>query len=126
MPNLIRRCLAALSALVVLALALPAAAAPALWVIRDADSTIYLFGSVHYLRPGLNWRSPAIDKALADSRDLTLEVPDLDNPALMAPLVQTYGLDPAHPLSSKIHPKDGPRLTAAAQAMGLPRPALEP
>ena len=24
---------------------------PALWVIRDEDSTLYLFGSVHVLRP---------------------------------------------------------------------------
>ncbi|MEQ1689527.1 MAG: TraB/GumN family protein, partial [Sphingopyxis sp.] len=28
---------------------------PALWVVRDADTTIYLFGTIHVLRPGLSW-----------------------------------------------------------------------
>jgi hypothetical protein len=33
------------------------AAGPALWVIKDADSTIYLFGTVHVLRPTTGWES---------------------------------------------------------------------
>lgn len=32
---------------------------PALWVVRDADSTLYLFGTVHVLRPSTAWGSPA-------------------------------------------------------------------
>lgn len=32
---------------------------PALWVVKDADSTLYLFGSVHVLRPTTGWASPA-------------------------------------------------------------------
>jgi len=30
-------------------------AGPALWVVRDADSTLYLFGTVHVLRPTTAW-----------------------------------------------------------------------
>lgn len=26
-------------------------AAPALWVVRDHDSTIYLFGTIHFVKP---------------------------------------------------------------------------
>ena len=33
---------------------------PALWVVRDADSTIYLFGTVHLLRPETVWNSPVV------------------------------------------------------------------
>ncbi len=36
--------------------AFPAAAQPPVWVVRDADSTIVLFGSVHLLPPGLGAR----------------------------------------------------------------------
>jgi hypothetical protein len=28
---------------------------PALWVVKDADTTIYLFGTIHVLKPGLSW-----------------------------------------------------------------------
>jgi len=29
--------------------------APALWQVKDADTTIYLFGTVHVLKPGIDW-----------------------------------------------------------------------
>ena len=28
---------------------------PALWVIKDADTTIYLFGTVHVLKDNIKW-----------------------------------------------------------------------
>ena len=30
---------------------------PAIWLLSDADTRIYLFGTVHVLHPGLRWRS---------------------------------------------------------------------
>ena len=53
-----------------LALAAPAAAKPPIWVVRDADSELVIFGSVHVLPPGLDWRPPALDAALARADDL--------------------------------------------------------
>jgi len=41
-----------------------ATAAPAMWEVSDADSKVYLFGSVHVLPPGTDWRTPAFDAAL--------------------------------------------------------------
>jgi uncharacterized protein YbaP (TraB family) len=38
-----------LVALVLLLASIPALAKPALWVVKDADTTIYLFGTVHLL-----------------------------------------------------------------------------
>ena len=35
--------------------AAPGDADPALWVVRDADTTVYLFGTIHVLKPGLSW-----------------------------------------------------------------------
>ena len=51
LSRLARRLPAAAVALA-LGLAGPVAAEPAVWVIKDADSTIYLMGTVHVLKPG--------------------------------------------------------------------------
>lgn len=122
----LKRGLAALAVLTATAVAaFPAAADPALWVVRDEDSTIYLLGTVHVLRPDTVWRSPAIDAALAEADALWIEV-EADDPAAMQPLVARYGLDPANPLSSKLTPEQKARLDAAATGMGASGAALEP
>lgn len=126
LARLSRRFTAAALAALTLGLAAPATAEPALWVIRDADSTLYLMGTVHVLRPGTPWHEGKVEAALAQSKELMLEAAGLDDPAVIQPLVRTYGLDPAHPLSGKLSEKDRPRVVAAAQAMGLPPQALEP
>lgn len=123
--RLARRACAAAAALL-LGLATPAGAEPALWVIKDADSTIYLMGTVHVLRPGTPWHEGKVEAALGRSKELMLEAAGLDDPAVMRPLIVSHGLDPAHPLSGKLTDKDRPRLAAAAQAMGLSSQMLEP
>jgi len=110
---------------VALAAASPVAAAPAVWVVKDQDSTIYLLGTVHVLKPDTQWRSPAIDKALAESADLWVEV-EADDPAVMQPLVMKYGIDAANPLSKKISAERFAQVDAAAKAMGASGAALDP
>jgi uncharacterized protein YbaP (TraB family) len=46
---------------------------PALWLLADEDTKIYLFGTVHILPPGFRWRSPAVDRAVADAAELVVE-----------------------------------------------------
>jgi hypothetical protein len=36
---------------------------PALWLLADADTRIYMFGTIHVLPPGFRWRSAALDKS---------------------------------------------------------------
>src|SRR5689334_11682507 len=48
-------------------------AAPALWVVRDADSEIYLFGTLHALSPDARWRTPLYDRALANADTVWFE-----------------------------------------------------
>lgn len=111
----------ALRLLACLALLLPVAAIahPALWMVKDADTTIYLFGTVHLLPNDTDWHWPALDKALSDSDSLTIELTD-DNPARMQALVLQYGLDPGHPLSDKLSAAENATLTRAAQTAGVP------
>ncbi len=68
--------LAALAALIVLAGWAPSALAkPPVWIVRDGDSEIVLFGSVHVLPPNLDWRPEALDRALAQADDIWFELP---------------------------------------------------
>jgi uncharacterized protein YbaP (TraB family) len=65
----------ALAAMIMALAAGPALALPPLWVIRDADSTIVLFGSVHVLPKGVDWEPPALTSAVAAADDLWFEIP---------------------------------------------------
>lgn len=47
---------------------------PALWVVKDEDTTIYLFGTVHVLKPGLSWFDEAVKDAFDASDELMLEM----------------------------------------------------
>lgn len=107
--------------LVAVALLFPAGAIahPALWVVRDADTTIYLFGTVHLLPGNTPWHYPALDQALASSGALVVEITD-DSPANITALVLRLGMDPAHPLSSLLSAGDYHRLERAARLAGLP------
>jgi uncharacterized protein YbaP (TraB family) len=116
MKNALIICLLACLALLAPATVL---AKPALWVVRDADTTIYLFGTVHLLPSDTDWHYPALDRALADSQSLVVEITD-DDPVNMTALVLRYGIDGAHPLSSLLSAGDMSRLERAARLAGLP------
>ncbi len=96
-----------------------AVAHPAMWTVKSADTTIYLFGTVHLLPNDSAWHSPALDEALAKSHTLYIEITD-DNPADMATLTLKYGLDPAHPLTDRLHQAELQQLEAAAERAGVP------
>ncbi len=106
-------------ALVLLLAGASALAKPALWVVKDADTTIYLFGTVHLLPSDTDWRYPALDQALADSQTLYVELTD-DNPTNMMALVLRYGVDTAHPLLTLLNHADQLRLNIAANKAGVP------
>ena len=125
LPNFVRRGALALIALLALG-AGPAFADPALWVIRDHDSTIYLFGTVHVLKPQTAWRSAKITQAFAAADDVVMEVEQPDNPMAVQPLMLKYGVDRATPLSAKLSPAVYAKLQAAAQGMGMMPGSLDP
>jgi len=85
----------------------PAAAAPAMWRVSDGDSDVYLFGTLHALKPGLKWRTPLYDEVLARAGVVWFEA-DMQSgdPDTVRLLVQRYGSDPDRPLSRKLAPSD--------------------
>jgi uncharacterized protein len=106
--------------------AVTARAEPAMWVIRDRDSTIYLIGTVHLLRHETEWDSAKVKKAMTESSELWLEVKDFDDEASIAPLVAQYGIDLGNPLSSKLNATQKEKLARVAALYGVPLESLEP
>src|SRR5688500_3137233 len=69
--------------------ALPSVAEPAMWVVKDEDSTIYLLGTFHATKPGMEWRSEKIDAAFKASDELWLEATvDENAPELRASVLK--------------------------------------
>lgn len=101
---------------------LTASAEPALWAIRDRDSTIYVFGTMHVAKPG--WRSAKIEEAFAKSGELVVEAVPPDSPAESQALLQRLGIQ-TDGLSTKLTEQDRARLAARAQALGVSPAALE-
>lgn len=116
-----RRPLAWLAGLCAVFVAGAALADPALWVVKGPHAKVYLFGTIHVLRPSQQWRSPAVDKALAESQTLWLEVPDAGDVVAARAYVRELGLDAAHPLSTKLSAAELARVDAAARALGAPK-----
>lgn len=71
----------------------PGEAKPALWVVKDADTTIYLFGTIHVLPEGLSWFDEAVRQAFDASGTLMLEMVEPPQ-SEMLPLVLKHGLLP--------------------------------
>lgn len=49
-------------------------ATPAVWAVRDDDTTIYLTGTVHLLPDDVNWRNGPIVEAMANAQALVTEL----------------------------------------------------
>ncbi|RZJ32426.1 MAG: TraB/GumN family protein [Brevundimonas sp.] len=99
---------------------------PALWAIRDADSTVYLYGTIHMLKPGTAWGSDKVDAAFDSASELWLEVTDPDDQSELGPLFQQYGVRPGQPLSSWLTPDEQAQLDRAARASGMETAQIDP
>ena len=93
---------------------------PALWVMKDADTTIYLFGTVHALKPGLGWFDEAVRQAFDKSDELMLEIVLPDDQAAMAQtMVQLAVAQDGKTLSSRLAPDARAAYDEAMSKVGL-------
>ncbi len=104
-----------------LALASPARAQPPIWIVRDADSEILLFGSVHVLPPGLDWGQARLDPWLKTADDLWFELPvDAATEAETGRIAAARGvLPPGASLSSMLSAPARARMARLAPAYGI-------
>lgn len=100
---------------------------PALWVVKDADTTIYLFGTIHLLPDGINWNLGAVKSAFESSDTLKLEIANIEaeTPAIQAAMAQRGLLPTGQKLTDGLTPAQLDQLDRVEKEAGLPPKALD-
>ena len=98
---------------------------PALWVVRDADTTIYLFGTIHLL-DGRTWFNDEVKTAFDASQELVMEARLPEDVAALQGMIIRYAMDPQGPtLSSRLTPAQNEALNRALGSLGVPAGAFD-
>ncbi|WP_395777969.1 TraB/GumN family protein [Aquidulcibacter sp.] len=67
-------------------------ATPAMWVVKDSDTTIYLFGTFHLMAPGIDWNHGKVKAAFESADTLRLEIANMEAEApIIANLMASKG-----------------------------------
>ena len=112
-------CLAALVAQPAAARDKPAAPPrPAIWLVEDSDTRIYLLGTIHILPPGFHWRSAAIERLIGQADELVVE--DYTPPGVEESMDAMLRETPL-PLLGRVPEDRRPALAAAVRKSGFPR-----
>lgn len=100
---------------------------PGLWMVKDEDTTIYLFGTVHALPKDVDWYNGSIKDALASSDTIVTEIKmDPSMGAEMQQLVASKGILPAGTtLRSMMNEEEKAVYEAALDKLGVPGPAFD-
>jgi uncharacterized protein len=101
---------------------------PAIWKIDGPKGDVFLFGSVHLLPKGVNWRTPALEAALKSANVVVFEI-DLDkakDPVASRDLVMKLGmLPPDTTLRKLLSPERRAKFERVAKSVGLPPMMLD-
>jgi hypothetical protein len=97
------------------------------WSVRGEHNTVYLFGSIHVLRPGDVGLPRAAETAYEDAEQLVMEI-DMDDPAVADPIamaaqMQGYAQLPAGQSLTSVLGNDYPAVANYLRESGLD-PAL--
>jgi uncharacterized protein len=99
---------------------------PALWVVKDEDTTIYLFGTFHLLDGRRDWFNDEVRAAFDRSDKLVLEAILPDDPSAMQALVMQRAIDPSGtPLSTRLTADQAAKLRGFMGSAGIPMEAVE-
>ncbi len=104
---------------------LPDEATPALWVTSDADTTIYLFGTIHILRAGTEWFHGKLLTAARSSDELVTEIPDSDQSEIQAILLDLGILPAGQTLRALLPANDRAALERELVRLGQPINAFD-
>ena len=94
---------------------------PALWSVADDDTTIYLFGTFHALKPQITWYEGVVKEAYESADELALEATDTQDAVQMNALVIKYAIDPeGRTLTDVIGTETAQQLEDRLSEVGLP------
>jgi uncharacterized protein len=110
--------------------AMPAAtqkANPAMWVVKDSDTTIYLFGTFHLMAPGIDWNHGKVKAAFESADSLRLEIANMEAEApIIANLMATKGqLPPGKTIYDGLTEAQKTALTSIIAQSGFPPQAIQ-
>lgn len=100
-------------------------AKPALWKVSDADTTIYLFGTVHLLPAGIEWYDGQLATAFESSQQLVTEIPDVPQGEAISLMLKHGTLPAGQKLRDGMTAEERPKFEAAMTSMGLPPGAFD-
>ena len=102
-------------------------ARPALWSVSDADTTVYLFGTIHLLPEKYQWRSARFDTAVNTSQELVVEtIVDDKNPMALMSVLASMAFSPnLPPLAQRVPAEKRATLAAAVKESGVPPTAFD-
>ena len=98
---------------------------PALWRIADADTTIYLFGTIHALPPGFEWFEGPLVSAFDSADELVTEIVEEEPARAQAQLVARAALPRGTSLRGLLTPRQRAAYQAAMAAAGMPLAAFD-
>ncbi|MBL8545992.1 MAG: TraB/GumN family protein [Hyphomonadaceae bacterium] len=102
--------------------------APLLYAVRDDDSTMYIYGTVHVRPRGSDWGNARVRAALDESSEIWTELmmdPQADQQTQVLAL-QLGRAEPGRPLSSWLTAEENASLNEITTRLGMPQGALEP
>lgn len=100
---------------------------PALWKVSDADTTIYLFGTVHVLPETTQWYEGRVATALAASDAIVTELPPsvMSDPAAQQTIMGMAMLPPEKSLRAMLSAEQRATYEAALAKLKLPPAAFD-
>lgn len=101
--------------------------APAMWTMADEDTTIHLFGTVHLLRPDLEWRTPAFEEAFSSAGTIVFEVDmfsEAAQRAIATDFLQRGMFQDGRTLKQVLNDEDEAVVSAAFDSVGVPLDAM--
>ena len=99
---------------------------PAIWVVKDPDTTIYLFGTFHALDGKTEWFNDEVKTAFDQAGEVVLELPPTDDKAALQPIVMKHAIDTSgKPLSEKLSPAAKAKYAKALGELGAPPTAFD-
>ncbi|WP_162806389.1 TraB/GumN family protein [Sphingosinicella terrae] len=96
------------------------APSPAIWLLADEDTRIYLFGTVHVLPPDLVWRSEALNRVVEDADELVMEIGEEPDPDDAANLFGPMMMDKSVSILGRVSPDHREGLREMIEASGIP------
>ena len=93
---------------------------PAIWVVKDADTTIYLFGTIHLLPAGRDWFNGPVKAAYDAADQLVIEMVEPPQTEMQQLTLELGVAKDGVALRDRLSPEARAKYEAALTSLGVP------